>query len=214
MHLISKILLDLILLSFFSVGHTVLLHKKWRQRIAKIVPAQMFFTMYGLHSAISLIFIFIFWQKLPGQIWQLSESYKTIVEVLMVLSWLLMGYSLYSTGALKHIGVAQWIDYLKDRTTKYEMIHQGAYRYCRHPIFLAFFGMIWFTPYMTTGHLLVTLYWSVYLVLGTLWKEDQLMRNAAYREYAHHVPAYPFMPKKLVKEIFLGKDFYKKQLGA
>lgn len=205
MQILLKITVDLLLLSIFTVGHTVLLRSDWRMRISKIVPAPMFFTIYGLHSAISLIMIFIFWQKLPGNIWLLSGYLKTAIEILMVISWLYMGYALFSTGAMKHIGVAQWVNHIRGKVTKYELIHAGAYHHCRHPIFLAFFGMIWFTPYMTTGHLLVTIYWSVYLYLGTLWKEEQLYRNASYREYADKVPAYPFFPKKMMKEILTFK---------
>lgn len=206
MNILLRLLIDLALLSFFSVGHTVLLNSIWRVRIAKIVPSQLFFTIYGLHSAFSLILMFVFWQKLPGNIWSLTGWAQHFVEALMGVSWLFMGYSLFCTGVMKHIGTAQWIHYLKKEVTPNQIIYGGAYKWCRHPIFLAFFGMIWFTPNMTIGHLLVTLYWSVYLILGTLWKEEPLMRNKTYQEYLKRVPAYPFFPLRPFKETFSSKN--------
>ena len=72
----------------------------------------------------------------------------------------------------------------------------------RHPIFFAFFLMIWVVPQMTWGRLLVAVFWSIYLVVGTLRKESKLMRNHAYKKYISEVGAYPFFPKRPFRSTF------------
>jgi steroid 5-alpha reductase family enzyme len=192
----GKLFIDLALLSFFSVGHSWLITKKGRILANQIMPASLFYLVYGLHSCISLILLFTFWQKLPGELYVLEGIPKILVEVLMVVSWIFMAKAQYDTGALSHIGLEQPWRYIRGEKLTKTIPYQGTYSVCRHPIFFAFFGMIWFTPNMTSGHLLVSMYWSVYLVLGTLFKESHMMRNKKYRSYMEQVPAYPFLPKK------------------
>ncbi len=198
---LGSLALDIFLLSFMSLPHSFLLDSKWRARTQRIVAPSLFVTLYSVHASFSLIAMFYFWQPLGGLLYQLEGSAWVIVTILNVMSWLYMGYALYSTGALKHNGVEQWFNYLRGRSTRHEVPYDLAYRSCRHPIFLAFFLMIWVVPQMSLGRLVIAIYWSVYLVYGTLRKEEKLLRNAKYARYVKEVPPYPFLPKKPFKSL-------------
>ncbi len=200
--LAGRVFLDILLLSAMSLPHSFLLDSKWRLKAQRIVPSQIFITLYSLHASISLILLFWLWQPLGGEIFRLEGVARDLGVALNALSWLYMGYALYSTGALKHNGVEQWFNYLKGRTTRHEVPYDKAYRQCRHPIFLAFFLMIWLVPQMSIGRLVIAVYWSAYLVYGTLRKEEKLLRNTRYAQYASQVPPYPLFPKKPFKSIF------------
>lgn len=192
--------LDLLLLSFMSLPHSFLLDSKWRLKVQKIVPAPLFVTFYSMHASLSLIAMFYFWQPLgESELYHLTGLPRIALIILNALSWLYMGYALHLTGALKHNGVEQWFNYLRGKSTRHEICYGGAYKSCRHPIFLAFFLMIWVVPQMTLGRLVIAIYWSVYLAYGTLRKEEKLMRNAKYARYMTEVPAYPFLPRKPFK---------------
>lgn len=194
--------LDILLLSAMSLPHSFLLDSKWRLKGQKVVPAQIYITLYSLHASVSLILLFWLWQPLGGEIYRLEGVARYLMIALNALSWLYMGHALYSTGALKHNGVEQWFNYLKGKTTRHEIPYDKAYRHCRHPIFLAFFLMIWLVPQMSLGRLVIAIYWSVYLVYGTLRKEEKLLRNSRYAHYVRAVPPYPLFPKKPFKVIF------------
>ena len=40
---------------------------------------------------------------------------------------------------------------------------RGAYLWMRHPVYLSFLGLIWFTPYMTIDRAVLTALWTVYI---------------------------------------------------
>ncbi|MCA9028506.1 MAG: hypothetical protein KDA86_25070 [Planctomycetaceae bacterium] len=74
-------------------------------------------------------------------------------------------------------------------------LEHGAYRWFRHPIYLSFLGLIWFTPRMTLDHALLTGWWTVYIFVGSYLKDERLAfyLGESYREYQRRVPGYPGM---------------------
>ena len=72
----------------------------------------------------------------------------------------------------------------------------GAYRWLRHPVYLSFAGLIWFTPRMTLDHALLTAVWSAYLAIGSYLKDERLAHYMGdeYRRYQEQVPGYPLVP--------------------
>jgi len=80
---------------------------------------------------------------------------------------------------------------------------RGAYRFLRHPVYLSFLGLIWFTPRMTLDHALLTGIWTVYIFLGS-WLKDRRLTfylGDKYRSYAAAVPGYPLVPFRLLARI-------------
>lgn len=198
----AKLLIDLALLSFMSVPHSLLLEKEWKLSVLRLVPSELFFTVYSLHASLSLIALFYFWRPIGFELYELDGVWRYMIWGANILSWIYMGYALFSTGAFKHNGVEQWWNEMRGRKTKYSLPYKFAYRQVRHPIFLAFFLMIWIVPQMTLGRLVIALYWSCYLIIGTLRKEDKLKRNVVYQNYMSKVSAYPFFPKRAFKDTF------------
>ncbi len=74
-----------------------------------------------------------------------------------------------------------------------EFVTRGAYRWLRHPVYLSFLGLIWFTPHMTLDHVILTALWTIYIFLGSYFKDRRLaqMIGADYLEYQSRVPGYP-----------------------
>lgn len=191
---IIDLMINTALLLFFSYPHTKLLDPAVRKKMAMFFPSALFFTLYSLHACVGLLLLDWLWRPLPGLIYQLQGVWAKLFYALYLASWVSMVWSMLATDALHHIGLKQWWNYLSGKSTPYELPQKGPYRFCRHPIFLSFAGMIWFTPTMTLGHLYLSLFWSGYLIIGTLNKEKRLLKSKEYSEYKKVVPLYPFWP--------------------
>jgi hypothetical protein len=75
-------------------------------------------------------------------------------------------------------------------------VQHGAYRFLRHPIYLSFLGLIWFTPVVTLDRLVLLAVWTPYIFLGS-WLKDQRLTfylRDVYRDYMARVPGYLGMP--------------------
>lgn len=199
--LVKNIFWDLFLIMLFTIPHTALLFTKGRLLAKKIVPHNMFNTLYSIVASCTLLFMFYFWRPIPFVIYKMQGHFYFIFFFLYIASWIYMVWAQVSTDFFAHIGIKQWWDTIHGRRTLSHIPMGGAYKISRHPIFLAFFGMIWFSPTMTVGHLMLSVVWSLYLIIGTLRKENNLMKNKIYRNYAAKVPAYPFLPKHKFSDI-------------
>ena len=65
----------------------------------------------------------------------------------------------------------------------------------RHPVYLCFLGLIWFTPKMTLDHAVLTGIWTIYIGLGSILKDQRLLfyLGDSYRIYMEKVAGYPIV---------------------
>jgi protein-S-isoprenylcysteine O-methyltransferase Ste14 len=82
-----------------------------------------------------------------------------------------------------------------EKPPRREFVTRGAYKYLRHPVYLSFLGLIWFTPRMSLDHAILTAIWSIYIFVGSVLKDQRLSRfiGPLYRNYSEKVPGYPLM---------------------
>jgi len=205
---ILSFLINLILITVFTIPHSLMLELKWKKKIAKIFPGKIFFTVYSLYSSLSLLLLMNYWQPFGGTLYQTSGYLKHIIQALYGGSWLFMGWSLLATGFLKQNGIIHWLKAMQGKTVSYRIPYSGPYKYMRHPIYFSFLGMIWFSPSMTVDHFLLTAIWTFYLFFGAALKENRLLKNPIYKKYTYTVSPYPLMPKKPLEEIFKSRRFY------
>lgn len=136
-----------------------------------------------------------YWADMGGALYHLEGDLGLLFNALYVLSWLFMLWAMISTGLFRQSGIEEWYLHLKGKKIRYSLAQNGAYGLCRHPIYAAFIAMIWTTPNMSYDHLFLTLAWTGYILWGAGQKEKRLSRNNAYKEYAEHVTAFPFIGK-------------------
>jgi protein-S-isoprenylcysteine O-methyltransferase Ste14 len=73
----------------------------------------------------------------------------------------------------------------------------GAYRFVRHPLYIAWGLAFWATPTMTVGHCVFAAAMSAYMVIATFFEERDLVAffGEAYEEYrrrvSRFVPGFP-----------------------
>lgn len=192
---VSGMILNTFLILLFTVPHSLFLTSKWKRRFSKIVPGNMFITLYTLYSTFTLLLMFLFWTPSTGYFYSLEGGYALIMRVLYLLSWAYLGWSMMETGALSQNGIKDWWDTLKENKTTRENSFSGPYKYHRHPIYISFLGIIWFLPHMSWDRLYIALFWTVYTLIGATLKERRLGRNRAYQNYLNTVVPFPGFPR-------------------
>ena len=185
---------DLLLALQFAVVHSALLLPRVREWIARWLAKPLFGTLFCLTTCVSLWLVFANWRGSETIIWDASGAARVGVRGAFYLSWAALFYSLSLSGFGYQTGWTQWWHWFRrERAPARELVDRGAFRWMRHPVYLSFVGLIWFTPCMTEDRLLLAGVWSVYITVGSMlkdWRSTHYI-GARYREYASRVAGYP-----------------------
>jgi len=188
---------DALLALQFTVPHSVLLLPGVRNRLTRAISPAFYGCFYCFVTCVSLLFMFSNWQTSPIVIWQATGSARTAISLAFVGSWAALFYSLHLTGLGYQTGWTPWWHWLRGSPQPRRGFEpRGAYLWLRHPVYLSFLGLIWFTPVMTADHAVLTGVWSTYIFLGSWLKDERLhfYLGRRYRLYQAAVPGYPGMP--------------------
>ncbi len=150
-----------------------------------------------IHCAVScttLMLLFSYWSGSTVVIWNLDAVAKFLMLAGFYLSWMGLFYSIYLIGAGYQTGATQrWYWWIRSQPPRRVFITRSIYGILRHPIYLSFLGLIWFTPRMSLDHAVLTLTWSAYIFFGSILKDKRLLHyvGAPYRKYAARVAGFP-----------------------
>lgn len=185
---------DAVLCLQFAVVHSALLWPANRARIKRLLPDGLYGCLFCTATCLTLLTPIWLWQTSEQVIWQLEGWAATAVRAGFYASWIALFYSLHLTGLGYQTGLTPWLYWLRGAPLpKRAFQPRGAYRVFRHPVYLSFLGLIWFTPRMTADHAVLTGLWTVYIFFGSYLKDRRLeyYLGETYREYCRNVPGYP-----------------------
>jgi len=190
------ILNDLALTIVFAVLHSLMLAPSTRSKLKAIIPNAFYGSFFSLVTCICLLALFFGWRTSPIMLWNAQGTTLNCIHACYYLSWIALLYSLALTGLGYQNGWTPFYYWLIQKPVPQRGFQtKGAYKYLRHPVYLSFLGLIWFTPRMSLDHALLTFIWTGYIFVGSVLKDKRLAHYIGnpYREYAHKVPGYPFM---------------------
>jgi protein-S-isoprenylcysteine O-methyltransferase Ste14 len=190
------LVVDLLLALQFGVVHSLLLAPSVRRRLARMLPSQLYGSLFCLVTCAGLWFVFAYWRGSSAILWNAKGFGRLAVLSGFYASWAALFYSLRLTGIGYQTGWTQWLYWLRRQSLPLrDFKARGAYRWLRHPVYLSFLGLIWFTPRMSADHVVLTGVWTVYVFIGSFLKDRRLefYLGDTYREYASRVPGYPGM---------------------
>ena len=178
----------------FAVIHSLLLLPRSRSMLARIIPSQLYGNLFALATCAGLSLMFVTWRSSPVLIWEASGWSRIVISAGFYASWASLIYSLKLVGLGYQTGWTQWVHWLRrEALPRREFVQRSVYGWMRHPVYLSFLGLIWFTPRMTADHAVLTGLWTVYIFAGSYLKDQRLTfyLGDTYREYASRVPGYP-----------------------
>ena len=191
-----SIWIDLLLAIFFAWPHSLLLMPQIQKGIRRYLPAGWLGLLHCIATCVSLILLFQFWTTSDIYLWRFEGWANQAMLAAFYASWLALFYSLYLTGLGYQTGLIPWWHWLRGTAMPQRpFVTHGAFRYMRHPVYLSFLGLIWFTPNMTIDHAILTFIWTIYIYLGSYLKDRRLERfiGQAYREYGRRVAGFPII---------------------
>lgn len=188
--------IDLLLAAQFGLVHSLLLLPAVRDRLERWIPAPQYGCFFCASTCGSLWLIFSCWRTIPEPALHVLGVGRIIVLTLFFASWVGLFYSLSLSGFGYQTGWTPWWNWLRGRAAPRRSFQpRGLYRWMRHPVYLCFLGLVWFTPVVTVDRALLIVVWTVYVLAGSWLKDRRLAYYVGqpYLRYQAKVPGYPGM---------------------
>lgn len=187
---------DLSLAIGFAIPHSLLLAPAVQQRLKRNIPSGLLGCLHCSVTCWSLLVLMQFWAPIQPSVWQFTGPSRAMILAGFYGSWIALLYSISLTGFGYQTGLTQWWYWLtREPAPRREFVVRGAYRWLRHPVYMSFLGLVWFTPTMSMDHVILTAVWTTYIYVGSYFKDQRLLRfiGAEYRAYATRVSGLPII---------------------
>ncbi|WP_201352852.1 methyltransferase family protein [Hydrogenimonas urashimensis] len=183
---------DVGLIALFGLQHSLMVRPGFKRWFERYVPAQAQRSLYTLASAVTLAAILLFWQLLPGTVWDFRGGIGFwAMTLLYFLGW---GIAVAATFQIDHFGLfgltQAWRAFHGIPEPPERFQEKGFYRFVRHPIQAGTLLGLWATPHMSTGHLLFAAAFTLYILIGLHFEEKDLIKTLGkpYIDYRKRVP--------------------------
>lgn len=186
--------IDFLLALQFVVVHSLLLYPAVRERLSEWISPAFYGLFFCVSTIIGLWLAMIFWQPSSVVWWKFTGAARVSIDACWFGSWALLFYSFFLNGIGYQTGFTPWWYWIRGRPIPPRPFNpQGVFRIMRHPAYLSFLGLVWFTPVMTTDRAILTAVWTVYVFVGSYLKDHRLAGylGEPYRRYMADVPGYP-----------------------
>ncbi len=180
----------------FAFSHSVMLVPKSRRVLTRLIPAPFYDSTFCVVTCVSLMTLFFCWTQSQTVIWAAGGWLASCIRFLFYISWVALLYSLALTGLGYQNGWTPFYYWLRrEQAPRREFRPLGAYKLIRHPVYMSFLGLIWFTPRMTLDHAALTFVWTAYIFYGSVLKDRRLefFVGKAYIDYQRRVPGFPLV---------------------
>ncbi|OGP91050.1 MAG: hypothetical protein A2031_09050 [Deltaproteobacteria bacterium RBG_19FT_COMBO_43_11] len=187
-------------LSFaFFIQHSTMVRKSFNKFLSGFLPEAFSGAIYSITSGIFLFLVVFFWQG-TSSLFEAEGLTRVILRVMFVLPIVGFIWAVKALGLFDPFGIKGVLAYQRERKpTPTSFTVRGPYRRVRHPLYLFMLIMIWSCPNLTMDRLLFNILWSVWIFMGTLLEERDLVVQFGnvYREYQKKVPM--LFPYKFIR---------------
>jgi len=190
--LMASLLIDLGLLALFAVQHSGMARPAFKRWLTRYIPQEAERSTYVLLSTACMALLFWFWAPLGGVVWNVANPIgQYVLYGLYFASWALLLYATFLINHFDLFGLRQaYYALLGKDMPALKFVTPALYRIIRHPIYLGWLGIFWFTPTMSETHLVFAVVTSLYIFVGIRFEERDLENaHPEYTQYKRKVPA-------------------------
>ena len=192
MSLVSALATNIGLLAVFAIQHSGMARPAFKRWLTKYMPKELERSTYVLMSTICLALLMAFWAPIGGVIWNVHVGIlQWTMYALYLLSWLLLLYATFLINHFDLFGLRQvWAAFCQKELKELAFVTPALYKIVRHPIYLGWLGIAWFTPTMTVTHAVFAIGATLYILIGIKLEENDLQNmHPEYIKYKEQVPA-------------------------
>jgi methanethiol S-methyltransferase len=178
-------LLDLGWLAAFALQHSGMARARFKRRLTRVVPPRLERSLYAAAAGVVLLGLSLTWQPLGGDPRWLGPAWLAAVP-------LAAGVGLAAINLrFDHAGLFGLRQAWERQPAAEELLVLGPYRYVRHPLMACLLVVFWAQPVMTPTLAVLSGGLTVYVVVGLVLEERDLLRTfgPAYAAYRRRVPA-------------------------
>ena len=175
----------------FFIQHSGMLRRRVRQFMGQYMPESYLAATYSIVSGGLLLALVILWQATPGTVVALSGWGNWLARTCFFLSVLGFMWTSKNLGSFDPLGLAPLMPHPGTaQPASMSLAVSGPYRWVRHPFYFFTIVMIWSFPTLTHDRLLFNLSWTVWIWIGALLEERDLVNayGKTYQDYQKSVP--------------------------
>jgi methanethiol S-methyltransferase len=184
----AAVAIDVGLLAFFAVTHSVMARPAFKRWWTRIVPCQAERSVYVLVASAQVALLSWQWRPLPGPtLWSASGW---AAKALIAGQLLGFGIALVSTFLLDHLELFGLRQAFGGSVSTPVFRTPWLYQVVRHPLYLGQVIAFWSAPHMSLGRVLLAVGLTLYVVVGARLEERDLVDTFGdeYWIYQQEVP--------------------------
>lgn len=184
---ILAVLINLSLVLFFGLAHSVMARAGFKRIWTQVVPAAAERSTYVLIASAQLALLAWQWRPIAVPVWTTTGALSVSVRALQVCGWTI---ALISTYLIDHFELFGLRQAFASGTPEPRLRTPLLYGWVRHPLYFGMLLAFWSAPSMSAGHLLFSTLFTLYIIIGARHEERDLVRRFGddYRRYQAAVP--------------------------
>lgn len=175
----------------FFVQHSLMIRRSFRKAVGRLLPAEYDAAFFSIASGIVLLVMLVLWQESAYSLGEVHGAGRLLLRGVSLLSFAGFVWGMLALGVFDPFGLIPILDDLRGKKRPpVPLIVRGPYRWVRHPLYMFLILMFWSYPDWTADRLLFNVFWTVWMIVGTVLEERDLLASFgdAYRDYQTEVP--------------------------
>ena len=175
----------------FFFQHSCMIRRGFGDVLSRIIKSYYIDAVFAIISGIVLTCVVVFWQPATVKLLELDGLSRFMARIIFIFAIGGLGWGVYSFKSFDPFGSTLIKSYLNGKSPQTQMLEvNGPYLWVRHPLYLCALILLWSCPDLTTDRLLLNVLWTIWIYLGTILEERDLLWNFGdkYRAYQKEVP--------------------------
>lgn len=189
---INSLVVNIAWMVLFGLQHSIMARQAFKARWQRLVPSHLERTAHVVASCVALILMMVYWRPMPAVVWESRSMVGgALCIALGVVGVVVLVWATFLTDHFELFGLRQ--AYLHDRGIAWAPVpfkQAALYKLVRHPMMLGLLILLWVTPRMTLGHLVLAVGFTLYVLIGVYFEERDLRRalGSEYESYRRCTP--------------------------
>ena len=186
----KRLVLNMLLSLLFFLQHSSMVRKPFRQYLNNFFSSHYQGAIYTIASGLTLLIFVMLWQG-TDRILLAHGLTADVMRSFYILSLFGMCWGMWALRSADIFSLDPIIKNLANKPVSPKaFIVRGPYRWVRHPLYFFMIVLFWSYPVLTTDRLLFNTLWTIWVVIGTILEERDLVADIGndYRAYQKKVP--------------------------